>query len=76
MKNSVWTLEFEIQILKTISNGKTPNMKVVDLEKLWNFVVDKFLIWIRLDPRNMIYTRCSIIWVQWKSDMNAYECVV
>jgi hypothetical protein len=33
------------------SNGKTPNMKVVDLRKLWNFVVDKFLIWIRLAPQ-------------------------
>jgi hypothetical protein len=33
------------------SNGKTPNMKVVDLRKLWNFVVDKFLIWIRLVPQ-------------------------
>jgi hypothetical protein len=32
------------------SNGKTPNTKVVDLRKLRNFVVDKFLIWIRLVP--------------------------
>jgi hypothetical protein len=30
---------------------KTPNMKVVDLKKLWNSVVDKFLIWIRLVPQ-------------------------
>jgi hypothetical protein len=26
-------------------------MKVVDLKKLRNFVVDKFLIWIRLEPQ-------------------------
>ena len=26
-------------------------MKIVDLEKLWNFVVDNFLIWIRLGPQ-------------------------
>jgi hypothetical protein len=26
-------------------------MKVVDLRKLWNFVVDKFLIWMRLVPQ-------------------------
>jgi hypothetical protein len=26
-------------------------MKVVDLKKLWNSVVDKFLIWIRLVPK-------------------------
>jgi hypothetical protein len=31
-------------------NGKTPNTKVVDLRNLRNFVVDKFLIWIRLVP--------------------------
>jgi hypothetical protein len=29
---------------------KTHNTKVVDLRKLRNFVVDKFLIWIRLVP--------------------------
>jgi hypothetical protein len=33
------------------SNGKTSNMKVVDLRKLWNFVVDMFLILIRLVPQ-------------------------
>jgi hypothetical protein len=32
------------------SNGKTPNTKAVGLRKLRNFVVDKFLIWIRLVP--------------------------
>jgi hypothetical protein len=35
-KNKIWTL-------KTTSNGKTTNMKVVGLEKLWNFVVDNVL---------------------------------
>jgi hypothetical protein len=33
------------------SNGKTSNMKVVDLRMLWNFVVDMFSIWIRLVPQ-------------------------
>jgi hypothetical protein len=32
-------------------NGETPKMKVVDVDKLWNIVVDKFLIWIRLKPK-------------------------
>jgi hypothetical protein len=50
-------------------------MKVVDLRKLWNFVVDKFLIWIRLEPKK-IYSPCGIMWVEWKLDMDAYECVV
>jgi len=26
------------------SDGETNNIKVVDLEKLWNFVVDNFLL--------------------------------
>jgi hypothetical protein len=51
-------------------------MEVVDLKKLWNFVVDKFLIWIRLEPKNTIYTQCSIIRVEWKLDMDPCECVV
>jgi hypothetical protein len=51
-------------------------MKVVDIRKLRNFVVDKFLIWIRLMPKETIYTRCSIIWVEPKLYMDSYECVV
>ena len=34
-----------------ISDGETAKMKVVDLEKFRNFVVDNFLIWIRLGPQ-------------------------
>jgi len=30
---------------------KQPKMKVVDLEKLWNFKADNFLIWILLGPQ-------------------------
>jgi hypothetical protein len=57
-------------------NEKTPNTKVVDLRKLRNFVVDKFLIWIRLVPQKPTYTRCCIVWVEPKLHMDAYECVV
>ena len=32
------------------SDGETTNIKVVDLEKLWNFVVDNFSIGIHLGP--------------------------
>jgi len=39
------------------SNGETYKMKVVDLEKLWNFVVDNFLIWNNLVKEN--YTQIS-----------------
>ena len=34
-----------------ISDGETAKMKVVDLEKFRNFVVDNFLIWIHLRPQ-------------------------
>jgi hypothetical protein len=57
------------------SNGENPKMEVIDIEKLWNSVVDKFLIWICLKPKNDLHM-WSIIWVEWKLDMDAYECVV
>jgi hypothetical protein len=55
---------------------KTPNMKVVNLRKLWNFVTDKLLIWIRLVPQKTDLHSCSIIWVESKLHMDTYECVV
>jgi hypothetical protein len=39
--------KFEIQLFQTTLNGETLNMKVIDFRKLWNFVVDKFVIWLR-----------------------------
>jgi hypothetical protein len=41
-------VKFKIQILQTISDEKSVKMKVVELQKLFNFVVDNFFIWIRL----------------------------
>ena len=40
------------------SDGDTTNIKVVDLEKLQNFVVDNFSIRIRLGPQ--IINICSV----------------
>ena len=34
-----------------ILDGESIKIKVVDLEKLWNFVVDNFLIWIHSEPQ-------------------------
>jgi hypothetical protein len=31
-------------VLQTISDNKTIKIKIVDLEKLWNFIVDNFFI--------------------------------
>jgi len=39
---------FEIQIYQTTTDGKTINIKVVDLDQNNNFVVDNFFIWSRL----------------------------
>jgi hypothetical protein len=33
---------------------KQPKTKVVDLEMLYNFVVDQFFIWIHLDSQTLI----------------------
>jgi hypothetical protein len=35
-------------------DGETTKTKVVDLEKLCNFVVDNFFIWIRLESQTLI----------------------
>jgi hypothetical protein len=56
-------------------------MKIVYLEKLWNFVVDNFLIWIRLGPQKI---NLHLIWYniwgteieyrhKWKRDVAVEE---
>ena len=37
-------LKFEIWIFQMTSDGEITKMKVVDLKKLYNFIVDNFLI--------------------------------
>jgi hypothetical protein len=37
-------LTFEIQNFQTASDGETTKTKIVDLEKLYNFIDDNFLI--------------------------------
>ena len=44
-------LKFEIEILQMTSDQKTYNIKVVDLEKIWNFVGQNCFIWIRLESQ-------------------------
>ena len=48
LKTKFEVLKFEFQISWTTSDGETIKMKVVGLKKLWNFIVDNILIWIRL----------------------------
>ena len=41
-------VKFKIWIFQTTSDGEMPKTKVVDIEKLCNFVVDNFFIWNHL----------------------------
>ena len=54
-KNYVWFLKFKIWIFQTASDGEMPKTKVVDLEKLCNFVVENFFIWDHLLLENTIW---------------------
>jgi hypothetical protein len=45
------TTTWKIWILQTVSNEETINMKVVDPNKLWNFVVYTFLFEIILSMK-------------------------
>ena len=54
-ENYVWFLKFKIWIFQTASDGETSKTKVVDLEKLCNFVVENFLIWDHLLLENAVW---------------------
>ena len=47
-------LTFEIWIFQMTTNEETTKTKVVDLEKLYNFVVHHFFIWIHLEYQTPI----------------------
>ena len=51
MKSTFEYFKFEIWIFQTTSDGETTKVKVVDLEKFWNFVVDN-LFEIILSTKN------------------------
>ena len=48
-------LKFEIWIFKMSSNREMSRTKVVDLEKLYNFIVDNFFIWNHLVKENYVW---------------------
>jgi hypothetical protein len=49
---------FEIQNFQTVLDGDTAKSKVVDLEKVRNFIVDNVFIWICLESQALI--SCSV----------------
>jgi hypothetical protein len=51
LKNESKYVKFKIHILQTTSDEKSVKIKVVELQKLFNFVVDNFFIWIRLESQ-------------------------
>ena len=60
MKIMFELLTFEIQNFQTIADEETIKPNVVDLEKLWNFVVNNVFIWNHLSNENYVWI--SHIW--------------
>ena len=65
-KNIIWSyhiLKFEFKLFKQSlmekwpiqKYGKMTNIKVADLDKLYNFVVDNFFIWNHLVFKNVVW---------------------
>ena len=45
--------DFMKNVTIALSNEEVAKIKDVDLEKLYNFVVENFFIWIRLGPQKV-----------------------
>ena len=63
-------VKFKIQILQTTSDEKSVKIKVVELQKLFIFVVDNFFIWIRLGSQisNLHSNGCNMWTKKYKID--------
>jgi hypothetical protein len=58
-------VKFKIQILQTTSDEKGVKIKVVELQKLFNFVADNFFIWIRLRSQKInLHSISYNIWIK------------
>jgi hypothetical protein len=71
-KNESKFVKFKIQILQTTSDEKSVKIKVVELQKLFNFVVNNFCIWIRLRSQtsNLHSFGCNMWTKNYKLDTN------
>ena len=47
-------VDFMNNVIVALSNEEMSKINFVDLEKLYNFVVEKFFIWIHLGPQKFI----------------------
>ena len=54
----IWEMryvDFMNNVIVALSNEEMSKINFVDLEKLYNFVVEKFFIWIYLGPQNLLW---------------------
>ena len=58
------------QNFQTTSDVKTTKIKVVGLEKFWNFVVDNFLIWNHLVNENYVWISNFVNGLGWGNNQN------
>jgi hypothetical protein len=65
--------KFKIRIFKTTSNRKTTKIKVLGIKKLWNFIVDKILVWNHLVMQNFVWILKFYFFsndLEWKTHQN------
>jgi hypothetical protein len=53
-------LTFEIQFFRKVSDGETTNMKGIDLEMLYNFIVGNIFIWNHLSKKNYVWISSNL----------------
>jgi hypothetical protein len=63
-------LTFDIQILQTTLDGEMIRTKVIDLKKLWNYVVDTFSFETVEGPKYIFQNQVNIKWGGWISEMD------
>ena len=68
-------VKFVNKIVLALSNKEIIKINVIDLEKLYNFVVKNVLIWIRLGLQNSIWNFLCRVFYFWHSANKVFaEC--
>jgi hypothetical protein len=63
-ENYVWISQIWISNFSTTSDEETTKIKVADPKRIYNFVVDNFLIWNYLVKENYVWISKKIkIWI-------------
>jgi hypothetical protein len=69
-KSNLNLLNLKFKFCKWPQMGKLQH-KVVDLRKFWNFLVEKFWIWIRLKLKNDLHS----VWYNMSRMKTGYRCI-